>query len=492
MSLRFNGTSSYAQTPSTIDLTAVTAITISFWGYFTNGSTNNQIAIESSVSSSVNTNTFYYNHNQTAGNTQLRVRNVGSSQASFTNASLNQWHYYVITIDLSLGGQPFVVYVDGVSQSLSYLTSAQDCTSFKNYPWNFMARNGSAFFVPGRMAEVALFPSVVLSQNEALALYYGISPLDLRSDVKPYYWAMEGDAQLYAQDYSGRLNDLITSNVTLDNHPPIPVDFFGWDEMPVLVTPAVVGQILEGSFNITSKLTNSNNGQKSISVVINILDKFNLQTNPRIAKNGNIRARVRTNNRYATAINKSSNFNIRNSSRFNPISQINKFGSITIDSVLRFNEFVTVNKAVALNITEESSAKFLSAVDYNASIDIGINADTNIVLGNIIIGGFELNCAISNTYISSVNKQVNTTIDAAFNQTGSALKDSTAQINIDGSIKQTILGSISHYTIIEIEGKSYAQFELVLDTPSVEFTPLKTVYVTIPLDTMIEKVLKIH
>lgn len=494
MSLSFDGVSSYARTP-TLNLTAYTQLSISMWLNWTVHVNNDDLCLETSPDTNTNTNGFFIDPNSSDGGlwTTAIKTSGGFNGIGFARPTAAEWGHYVFTIDRNSGVQQWTnVYRNGTGLTLTQKYLDTGAGHFGNFQWNFMCRNGTTLFGAGKMAEVSVFPGVILSQNEASALYYGVSPLELRSDIKPYYWAMAGDQQLYGQDLSGQSVDFTGVNIVIDNHPPIPVDFSEWEEVPFFLSTQQVGQILEGSFDVVTELNSQNNATKSISAIINILDRFHTLLNSSVVKQTAVGAKGKINNQYAGTTSKQSNVSIASATNNQHASVVNKFGSITIGAVTQFNEFITVNRSVSLQTFGTIGFNQLATVNKMANIDIGLSTDLDIILGNMILGDFQFNCAISNQCLPAVVKQTTIAMDNVLNQVISGRKDSSAQINIDGSFNETTLGSILHYAVVDICGTSYIQFEVEIIDNSVEFTSSKIVYITIPLDMMIEKVLKIY
>lgn len=302
MALRFNGTSSFAQT-SVIDLSSYDTITISLWLYWDLYAANNKLAFERGQSSAGYPGGFYLNPNYSAGGVasiQMFTGAASYSGVTFARPSALQWHNYVFTINRNAGTQQVTsVYIDGIAQVLTpENTSSVSTGGFGNYRWNFMSRNGTALFGAGKLAEFAAFPGVLLSQNEALALYYGIDPLELRADVKPYYWKMEGDAQLYGQDSSAQSLDFSATAVEIDNHPPIGLEYDFWNSSIENLPEADVGNLVEILAELVSRGTSqflldtirsvsneqatrlalSINGQKSSSLYSESHQRLSLQS----------------------------------------------------------------------------------------------------------------------------------------------------------------------------------------------------------------------
>lgn len=167
----FYGSSpNYGQTAA-IDLTAVTKLTIAFWAMFTNNTTANQVAIETTASSSANANAIYFNHRQGANVTQVRLRGTSAnSEATFNYPAVNTWNHYVWTIDISAGGQPHIVYMNGVSRTLTYTSTSQNATSFGNHVWNFGARNAASLFCNSKMDDIRIFNGIK-RPSEAVELW---------------------------------------------------------------------------------------------------------------------------------------------------------------------------------------------------------------------------------------------------------------------------------------------------------------------------------
>lgn len=161
----FDGTDDYGQTAA-IDLSAISTMTIALWLYWGAFADDNDMLIESSADSSgANPGAISILPNfATSSSFGVRV-NTGAAfnGIRFTRPSAAVWHHYVFCFDRNAGAQQVTaVYVDGVSQSLTQVTTNTTATSgFGNHVWNFMSRNAASLFGAGRLDDIRIYNRVL-------------------------------------------------------------------------------------------------------------------------------------------------------------------------------------------------------------------------------------------------------------------------------------------------------------------------------------------
>lgn len=191
----FNGTSDRLDSAANIDLTGTNKVSLAFWLYWDAFANNDMVAFGFGPNGSGTAGGFFIDPNDTAGG-KIRIGhagNVGLNNADYTRPSAAVWHHWLCVFDKSQTTNECDLYLDGVLQTPTNRSSTMNNTdNFANTVLHVMNYNGSSLFAAGRVAEVALYPGVVLSANEAKALSLGISPRAVQPGVTPYYWPVWG------------------------------------------------------------------------------------------------------------------------------------------------------------------------------------------------------------------------------------------------------------------------------------------------------------
>lgn len=169
----FNGSNQYAQTANAINLTAYTAITLSFWMYQPSFNNSDELAFETSTNYNSNIGAFIVdpNNSTTFGFSGGIVFGAytGSNYNlyGFSRPAAGVWHHYLLAMYIT--GTQDIAYVDGVPQSLTLLRNG-GTTSFGNFVLYMMSRAGSSLFNSGYLECVRLY-NRILTAGEAWRLY---------------------------------------------------------------------------------------------------------------------------------------------------------------------------------------------------------------------------------------------------------------------------------------------------------------------------------
>ncbi len=198
MGLLFDGINDSLQ--ATLDLSSINKFTLSLWLYWDSFSDNDDLAMEFTADAGSNAGGFYLDPNNSLNSRfQIFMTSAGPAgsnytQGEFTRPSGAAWHQYVFHFDMSTADDTVAAWVDGASQTIIYIKQRDGTGNFANSTLNFMSRNNTALFGAGRMAEVALWPGILLDVGEVAALAAGVSPLMIRPTVRPWYWPLIGNA----------------------------------------------------------------------------------------------------------------------------------------------------------------------------------------------------------------------------------------------------------------------------------------------------------
>jgi hypothetical protein len=179
-----NGTDQSLQSASAIDLTSYAKIALSFWLWWDAFANNNKLALELSADVGANAGAFQVAPNRTSSADfgVAAFGNVGFNLAGLTRPSGAAWHHYVANLDFTKPSHEVdTIYIDGVSQSLTWSLDENNTGSFGNYVLNVMSRNNAVDFGAGRIAEVAIYADFLLGQTQVDSLYNGGTGIDART-----------------------------------------------------------------------------------------------------------------------------------------------------------------------------------------------------------------------------------------------------------------------------------------------------------------------
>ncbi len=198
MARRFDGSSDYLTSASTINLSGTATLGISVWFW-----------IDAYVTSGAYTISFDTGGAGVAGGFRWVADGGGASQgmstwnasetltntATFSNPSPGGWHHYVFNFDRSLTATDVhVVYVDGVSQTIAYSPAGNPTGNFGNLTLSPMGTSAAFTKQKGRMAELALW-STELTSGNVTSLYnggLGADPRSVAAGTLVAYWPICG------------------------------------------------------------------------------------------------------------------------------------------------------------------------------------------------------------------------------------------------------------------------------------------------------------
>jgi len=215
MARQFNGTDQSLQSASAINLSAFTKLSISVWFYSDGFANDNDLMMELSPVSS-NPGTFAINPNESSGVFQAEVRgDTAGNRSQFSRPSATAWHHYAFHFDFTEAvNEVPIIWVDGVSQSLTP-SGTDNAGTFANDVLNFMSRNNAGLFYAGRLAEVAIYGGVLLTQGQ----------VDSLQTTKPHLvgsatfgWHLDGTTSPEPNFVGGV--DLTVNGATFVDHPP--------------------------------------------------------------------------------------------------------------------------------------------------------------------------------------------------------------------------------------------------------------------------------
>lgn len=228
----------YLQSSSTLNLSSYNKLSLSFWLYWDSFANNDNEALELGASGVLTVGGFSINPNDASNNGGGKfgfgpqAGSGGYQYATFTRPSAAVWHHYLFTMDIT-GTSGLVAYVDNVSQSLTYALNSTPTGNFGNLTLNFMSRNGSSLFGSGRMAEVALWPGIILPSDAIKSLAYGYEPKLIKLPSLGWYWPLMGNASPEIELIKG--NNATVTGTSYIQHPttlsPSPLTFENYNEI---------------------------------------------------------------------------------------------------------------------------------------------------------------------------------------------------------------------------------------------------------------------
>jgi hypothetical protein len=182
----FNGTTQYASSNTTLDLSGTDKVTVEFLLNWASPYANNDdLAFEHSATSGSNIG-FYANPNQSDGSFGVSMSDGvgGFNSIDFARPSAGVWHHYVFEFDRSAPLRDQVrAWVDGAPVTITSRPSTTLMAgNFGNFVLYLMSRAGTTLFGNGTLDEFAVYPTL-LSQARIAEHYNNISPLFLHKQT---------------------------------------------------------------------------------------------------------------------------------------------------------------------------------------------------------------------------------------------------------------------------------------------------------------------
>lgn len=149
----FNGSTDALNSSTTIDLTATSTVTFSFWLWQNSFVIANELIAESSTLSTANNGAFYINADSS---NQIKANfngPAGQTHVDFGQPSTGAWHHYLIVLNASTAG---AAWVDGVAQSNTGGVTASN-GNYGNFTVYLMSRAATSLFNAGKLADFAVY-----------------------------------------------------------------------------------------------------------------------------------------------------------------------------------------------------------------------------------------------------------------------------------------------------------------------------------------------
>lgn len=163
--LNYNGTTDGSGTGS-IDLSNTNKLTVSYWSNWTHYANDDDLLMEFSQNYNGQIGGFIMDPNAASGNYVIAlVGNVGYVVAHWAaRPDGGVSHAYSITFDKGLSSHEISnIYVDGVAQSLTWASDANNTNNFGNFPLYFMSRGASSLNGAGTLDEVRISTTTLSS-----------------------------------------------------------------------------------------------------------------------------------------------------------------------------------------------------------------------------------------------------------------------------------------------------------------------------------------
>lgn len=201
MARSFNGIDQ-ALVASSVDLSGVQTVSLAWWQYVDSWPVATvKLAFEFSPDTNGVTTGFNV-QNFDSGNTGLIIVLIGdgvpgTNSGDYQPPSAAAWHHYVAICDKSQAVNEVDVYVDGTLLTATTRITNNNTNNFAVDELNFMSRNGASLWAPGRLAEVAVWNTILSGANiTSLAGTLGVAnsaalPSSIPTGLKGY-WALLG------------------------------------------------------------------------------------------------------------------------------------------------------------------------------------------------------------------------------------------------------------------------------------------------------------
>lgn len=236
MARLFNGTSQAMQSSSALALSSFNTATLAWWMWWDTFANDDDFAIELSANWDTSAGAWLVDPNYSATSKVLGGVSAGDSTnyaiKDFARPSAAAWHHWALTIDLTKdesndSNRKIVnLYIDGSTVSGTSLNATFTGTgsTFPNSVLNLMARNATSNWAAGRMAELAIWSSI-LSGGAIADMYNGGTGGNGRSALfypanRLYYWPIAG-TQSPEPEYSGGIGLTLTGAPTSTASPAI-------------------------------------------------------------------------------------------------------------------------------------------------------------------------------------------------------------------------------------------------------------------------------
>lgn len=224
MARKYNGSTDAAQSGSALDLTSVSQLSVAFWAWVdTSSNAADSVVLETSANfiSNAGAWVFDFNNASNPGKSVLAYFGVGLSYCLYTRASAAAWHHYVLLLDPTAGSNNCTVYLDGsIPGSLAH-GDLVNAGNMGNHKLNLFARNaGASLPEAGRIAELGLWPGLLLSANDITSLYAGYRPPKIRPDKLGWYYPC-GYPTATSEPELVKANALTLTGTSSADHPRI-------------------------------------------------------------------------------------------------------------------------------------------------------------------------------------------------------------------------------------------------------------------------------
>ena len=160
----FDGSTSYAETSSTLNLSQYGALTVECF-VKTNGQSSLGMVYEDTANNNANLGGFYFDFNETAGDVKVSQseNKLGTYSTQLTPYPKNgNWHHYALTIDETGPHVVFQIYIDGVlATNTTGSLSNGSVQFFPDAPFYVGCRGAASFFFKGEVDDLRISSRVL-------------------------------------------------------------------------------------------------------------------------------------------------------------------------------------------------------------------------------------------------------------------------------------------------------------------------------------------
>lgn len=193
----------------------ITSISISVW-YWKNGvgSGSGGAVLSNLISSS--TGYFVATNGGTPTNMRFLIGfNGANGLSTWDDAGEGVWQHSCIVYSTVIGP---TVYVNGNSVSLLGGLSSPISSAINTF---IGSRDGTQSYWDGKIGDVAIWNSTLLTASECLALSKGASPLQIRPTALSYYWPLYGKTSSGEPDWGPSHGAQTVTGTTFQPHAPV-------------------------------------------------------------------------------------------------------------------------------------------------------------------------------------------------------------------------------------------------------------------------------
>lgn len=211
--LRFNGSTQYASTNATVNLSTTNSITITGW---VKRNDANVVRVLMEMSSDYNSQTDSFALVLSTGGVLITsFRNPTPGYSDWTTRPLNirEWYFFAFSMDRTLPSSTAIVgYLNGVQNGTNTLATGVPSGNFGNRTVFMGARNGTSLFTSASLKDMRIYGSILSAAQ--IATMYSNGPNVAFGSPLSWYKYDEGTSTTLADSGSLANNATITGRTT--------------------------------------------------------------------------------------------------------------------------------------------------------------------------------------------------------------------------------------------------------------------------------------